>query len=41
MPSEPGARPKARILVVDDDVDLLALLEAGLEDGGYEVEVCG
>ena len=41
MPSEPGARSKARVLVVDDDVDLLALLEAGLEDGGYEVEVCG
>ncbi len=29
------------MLVVDDDVDLLSLLEAGLEQGGYEVEVCG
>ena len=41
MEREPGAGRKARVLVVDDDVDLLALLEAGLEDGGYDVEVCG
>jgi DNA-binding NtrC family response regulator len=36
-----AARKKARVLVVDDDVDLLALLETGLEDADYEVEVCG
>src|SRR5690606_32642687 len=36
-----AARKKARVLVVDDDVDLLALLETGLEEAHYEVEVCG
>ncbi|MCA9687236.1 MAG: sigma-54-dependent Fis family transcriptional regulator, partial [Myxococcales bacterium] len=41
MVSDPSARKKARVLVVDDDVDLLALLEAGLEDGGFDVDVCG
>jgi len=41
MGSESADRGKGRVLVVDDDVDLLSLLEAGLEHGGYEVEVCG
>jgi DNA-binding NtrC family response regulator len=41
MGSESADRGKGRVLVVDDDVDLLSLLEAGLEQGGYEVEVCG
>ena len=41
MTSGELGRSKARVLVVDDDVDLLALLEAGLEAGGFEVEVCG
>ncbi|MCE9659740.1 MAG: PAS domain S-box protein [Burkholderiales bacterium] len=35
--SEPGAAPQARLLVVDDEADLAALMRDMLEGAGYEV----
>ena len=31
-------RPRARVLVVDDEGDLVRILQFGLESLGYEVE---
>jgi len=36
-PPESSAAPQARLLVVDDEVDLAALMRDMLEGGGYEV----
>ncbi|HEY4187290.1 MAG TPA: sigma-54 dependent transcriptional regulator [Polyangia bacterium] len=40
-PAPHGTRPRARVLVVEDDAAMSEMLREALDDGGYDVEVAG